>query len=504
MLPQVSIFGQDSDYEFENKITKLKKEQDNQTVPALSPQTEIPNFLNIEYVYNTAIKARMIRNEYKCQVEVDLTINSNSNSNNHKKQLCMCNNLLEATSIVLGNAKLADPWSSWRAVSMSKCTKATETSLDTTTENLYTPWKYHKAVVGRAATTNSNGSAMDSREDIEMLISKDIGKTREQINAEIDQEIKLELERVDPPAPVLCDNPYTVPIRQWTSALLAKWMQRPLEEILKHPETVIPLDKITHFRRYGDGTQFEFLCGWKVAVKNLTNQTKNKGKKQQQTQQHNQQLEYKFKRTWQKWVDLIQVPQYLTKFRSLGWKMDEEKRFNWDKVEQDDDSNFGDIKEDNCYIQSEEGKRADEELRKLQSLEESAIMDEADDEDETDIEVVKSKLKLLRKKTKQLTLMEKSITNQPMNETEDKNNVEPNEPIIENIEQVESTLPVIDPNNSIELKDTDSTKSDTDDTSEDEHKQKKHLPIMQQTACEQLPPYRIYHMRPTRVSRKRN
>jgi hypothetical protein len=91
-------------------------------------------------------------------------------------------------------------------------------------------------------------------------------------------------------------DPRTIQHDQWTSDLVADWicsMQKP----------ILPLKRITHFRRYGAGLSFEFLCVWDLKGRQIS--------------------------TWQKYTTIMQQKIYEDYLRT-HWDSKIEKERNWE------------------------------------------------------------------------------------------------------------------------------------------------------------------------------
>lgn len=98
-----------------------------------------------------------------------------------------------------------------------------------------------------------------------------------------------------------CPDPHTMPPSTWTSALVSSWITQG-----GHPPLI--LDKITHFRRYGSGLSFEFLCQWKTT-----------GPRPEPVPVW----------TWQKYTDLQHVADYAQYLRR-HWNAAVERERNWE------------------------------------------------------------------------------------------------------------------------------------------------------------------------------
>lgn len=107
-------------------------------------------------------------------------------------------------------------------------------------------------------------------------------------------------------------NIFEVGLDLWDSKLISKWINRPN----RNNKGNIMLNDVTHFRRYGQGMQFEFLCEWKV---------KDDGEKNP--------------KTWVKYSDMIKVNAYYQFLKNGGWDMIKEKDNHWEEKE-DTDNNF--------------------------------------------------------------------------------------------------------------------------------------------------------------------
>lgn len=92
-------------------------------------------------------------------------------------------------------------------------------------------------------------------------------------------------------------NPHTFPWDQWTSDKVSDW-------ICYYQQPPLVLKEISHFRRYGPGLSFEFLCLWDCTSS-------------------------KIPMTWQKYSDLQQNPTYASYIR-LRWDSKVERERNWE------------------------------------------------------------------------------------------------------------------------------------------------------------------------------
>jgi len=97
------------------------------------------------------------------------------------------------------------------------------------------------------------------------------------------------------PAPPSSVDPRTLPYPQWTSALVSNW-------IITQGSPPLVLREITHFRRYGPGLCFEFLCAWDLPAPIST---------------------------WQKYADLQHHAEYAAYVRA-HWNSKVEKERNWE------------------------------------------------------------------------------------------------------------------------------------------------------------------------------
>jgi len=164
-------------------------------------------------------------------------------------------------------------------------------------------------------------------------------------------------------------NPYTREADLWDSTLVSKWIDRPQPS----PEDDLILTKITHFRRYGLGCCFEFLCTFKP---------------QGTASRHKP-------RAWLKFTDLIKVPLYSKLLKKEKWNVRLEKNRNWEEedgilIQSDDEWS-----EDEYYSIPKEGRKAIESWKKYRDEDKKtnpkkrkrSSDSEADDEDKKDDQV---------------------------------------------------------------------------------------------------------------------
>lgn len=93
------------------------------------------------------------------------------------------------------------------------------------------------------------------------------------------------------------EDPQSLSWDQWTSEKVSDW-------ICYYQQPALQLKEISHFRRYGPGLSFEFLCVWDVKVGRPI-------------------------MTWQKYSDLLQNTTYATYVRS-HWDSKVERERNWE------------------------------------------------------------------------------------------------------------------------------------------------------------------------------
>lgn len=102
---------------------------------------------------------------------------------------------------------------------------------------------------------------------------------------------------------------FQLPADQWTSDVLAKFFSRP-GRFSNSPYHDPELIRVSEFRRYGPGMQFEFLCHWKHP--NSKKQIK----------------------TWQKWIHLCHNHYFQQLLQNVGWSMDIEKDQNFEETQE--------------------------------------------------------------------------------------------------------------------------------------------------------------------------
>lgn len=368
--------------------------------PESSTGASFPNEFAIEFVHDRTVKATMHNDD-------DGTVVVHTHSKNFR-------NLFEATIFMFG--KIADPWTSWVAADQNA---------------KFTPWRYFKEVLKRHPKPMHIFGPSDSVP----IDENDAGEIIYPITSS-------DIEELNFPQPVPTQtivDPRTRPKREWTSELMSRWMQRPEKVLRANPDTIIPLKHISHFRRYGNGKCFEFLCQWVTPPKDDQSQSGTK-------------------RTWQKWVDLIRVGDYMRVLKATGWNMDIEKDVNWETIDTNNLSEDEDFPEDMCYRQSKEGRKADENCNKMVK---SVI--EHDEDSETK-------------------------SNRRFSEEDEEMKVE------------EGSSPPqipVQPAHIDHQIDDFASDEDEDDAIQPLKRQRR-IPIIEQSSCSSVPPYKVCRMRPSR------
>lgn len=155
-------------------------------------------------------------------------------------------------------------------------------------------------------------------------------------------------------------NPFEVPHDQWTSSLVSDWISRNDPD----PKQNLILQRITHFRRYGEECRFEFLCEWKIPKSHCGPA-----------------------RTWVKYIDLIKVPQYLNYLKRKKWDIQSEKNKHFEEEEgNDDDDSDLDIPEVPHYTTlPPEGRRAVKTMKRIKAQETKKEHKKSQSESDTDL-----------------------------------------------------------------------------------------------------------------------
>ena len=185
------------------------------------------------------------------------------------------------------------------------------------TNPYWTIWMYEKAISASAQqpyTSNTSSTYNDHDHDLTLAPQKgtvaNTSKSYENVHDSDDSDSKtmsigsITSSSTEPPPPPVID-PCTLSSDEWTSNVVSKWIQSS-----KKPE--LKLVNITHFRRYGKGLQFEFICLW-----NNTNAGANSTV-----------------RTWTKYTDLRFNSKYYT-FLLKKWDPAVEQQFHWEQREQE-------------------------------------------------------------------------------------------------------------------------------------------------------------------------
>jgi len=101
-------------------------------------------------------------------------------------------------------------------------------------------------------------------------------------------------------------NINSIPPSKWNSATVASYLHRPARFSDANLEDPI-LDAVTHYRRYGPSRKFEFCCVWRhPSGRKVT--------------------------TWQKWIDVFQMPSFQKILSDADWDMDAQCERNHERV----------------------------------------------------------------------------------------------------------------------------------------------------------------------------
>lgn len=272
-------------------------------------------------------------------------------------------NLFEATFHIRG--KISDPFTSWK-----QC------------EGTCTPWEFIKSITAKYPrlksflnTTNSYDADIPSTQTYDMDLDSPI------------EDVVFDDKKPPDSLPDLKEkkliDPRNLKNEEINSDVIREWIIYTSGE--KCFEKKLALKEISHFRRYGDGRCYEFLCRWLIK-NNTTTKMRNLY-------------------TWQKYTDLNCNPHYSSYLSEQGWKIDIERDLNWseedDSNNDDDNSDNEDFKDSNCYQQSKAGAEADKKFfgtymskKRAKTLDDYAEGNEGkkrkrsgdDDGDEDDIE----------------------------------------------------------------------------------------------------------------------
>jgi hypothetical protein len=211
------------------------------------------------------------------------------------------NDLFDASAIVKGGT--SNPMYDWKLGDSS---------------DYWTVWKY--VTMCHKATQSGVKPPSDLSDDPELLETK----------KEIESAFEFDQKR-NP------TDPRKVKPDTWTSNLLSNWIDRPDPSTKKN----IHLYSITHFRRYGMGCCFEFMCHWKY--KNQTAVT------------------------WQKYVDLVKVTTYHNLLKRYGWDIQIESTRNEEQEEGEELSDVDDWVEEDHYAVDKDGVKAMKTKKKFEN-----------------------------------------------------------------------------------------------------------------------------------------